>query len=110
MLKNPQWDKVVEANPLCQVYSDAAAAIENHGHAQFKLTDSKGRLCLMGAINYVTTGDACDYGSYQDGYNRKFIDPLRQFTDGLHPINWNNQKGRSKEEVVGMLRKAATVL
>jgi hypothetical protein len=112
MLKRPEWDKPVEVNPLSKLYAAAADAIEQKGHAKYALITDTGAMCIMGAINYVATGDACDYDNrlFQGDYNVRIIEPLEQFTGGRNPIGWNNAPERTKEEVVAMLRKAALVL
>ncbi len=86
-----------------KVFKAAAAAIEKHGHAIGLLQAwDNHSMCLRGAINFVMCGDAL-HCSIETG---DMIDRLMPLTGG-NPVVWNNRPGRTKSEVVDLLRKAA---
>ena len=91
---------------LSAIFSAAADAIEKHGHAIGRLKDSRGRMCLWGAISFVVDGDPY-IASHR---THKMLDHLIPFTAGISPIAWNNRHSRKKWQVVAMLRKAAAAL
>jgi len=97
--------KLTDNQKLAQIYADTADVIEKHGHVRHRLVDSEGRMCISGAISYVVDGDAVRYSST----SIKALTLLGRFT-GENPVTWNNREGRTKKEVVNLLRHAATVL
>lgn len=104
MLYDPKWKaKSAKAKRLAKVYGAAADAIEAHGHSIGYLQDSRGRMCVWGAISFVIEGNAF----FNTKRTCRALDPLSAFTDGENPIEWNNRRTRTQEEVVSMLRTAA---
>ena len=91
---------------LAAIFNAAADAIEKYGHAIGELRDSRGRMCLWGAVSFVVDGDPYIASTR----THKMLDHLIPFTAGISPIAWNNRHGRKKWQVVAMLRKAATAL
>jgi hypothetical protein len=97
MLHDPNWDKKPEV--LDQVSLNLLAAaeyIEKHGWCQKRASNSLGQVCLFGALNRVTNNLS----------NSEYDRVYKVLND--QPINWNDEPGRTKEEVVNALRKAAT--
>lgn len=100
----PKWEGDLKCGKtLSEVYAAAADAIEAHGHSIGQLRDREGKMCLWGAINFAVYGDALDAFKGTSA----MLGPLREFTGGRFPISWNNEPGRTKDEVVSVLRKAA---
>jgi hypothetical protein len=84
-----------------KLFLKAAALIEDRGLARGVAQDSRGRLCIVGALNLAHGGEAHDSSC-----------PLRTFerfqdATGQMLRTWNDQRGRTKEEVVAKLRAVA---
>lgn len=80
------------------VLRNAAKLIEKHGWVQGCFGDKRLGYCAAGAINHVAPSGAAA------GLAK---DKLRQLApDGLITL-WNDAPGRTKDEVVAALRKAA---
>lgn len=101
MLYNPKWKK--PAKTLAQIYTEAADAIDLHGHSLGNLRASDGSMCVWGAINFVATGSPFSANSK----TMEMLEPLSQFTGGKGVVGWNNAPERTKEEAVELLRIAA---
>lgn len=107
MKHDPEF--IAEAKATGNVYNLAADAIEFYGHAKLSLKDGQGRMCLLGAINYVVTGNA--FGWHRESQRLlKDLRPLISPEGSVDPVIWNNDWERTQAEVVGLLRKAAKVL
>lgn len=91
---------------LTTIYRRAADVIQKNGHSIGNLKDDKGHMCLYGAINFIVNRDPyrCTTETSQ------MLEPLRPFTKGENPVSWNNAPGRTKRQVVNMLRRAAAKL
>lgn len=103
MLYDPKWKAKAD---LPTIFERAAAAIEKHGHSIGQLENSRGQMCVWGALGLVVDGDACKASTA----THLMLNHLLPFTGGENAINWNNRTGRTKEEVVSMLRTASAVL
>lgn len=103
MLYDPKWEAPV-IDKTSTILHRAADLIEQRGWCQNSLQDFKGRMCSIGAIQMaesnakMTTQAAVKLSNYIQKMN---IDRW-----GL-VANWNDAKGRSKEEVVATIRAAA---
>jgi hypothetical protein len=105
MLYDKRWEKKLrKPRTKAEVYMAAADALEKHGHALHKLQDERGRMCLWGAVNFVVNGDPM---SLKGDTSEKYVQPLRPFIRGKHPIVWNNRVSRRRADVVRLLRRAA---
>lgn len=102
MLYDPNWKKRRATKSLAQIYNDAADAIRDHGHSRGQLRADDGSMCIWGAINLAAAGDPFNVG----GESSERLKPLSKIV-GRHVINWNNEDGRTKRQVLGLLRKAA---
>lgn len=102
MLYNERWEKKSKAKPLSQIYSEAADAIRDHGHSRGELRAKDGSMCVWGAINFVAYGNPLDVSRG----SRDMLAPLSAMV-GKHIVCWNNEDGRTKRQVIGLLRKAA---
>lgn len=97
-----RWDKKVKAKTLSQIYSEAADAIRDHGHSRGELRAKDGGMCIWGAINFVTYGHLINVSKE----SMAMLPPLSRIV-GRGVIGWNNEDGRTKRQVIGLLRKAA---
>lgn len=97
-LKNPQLTDVQK------VLLGAAQVIRERGWCQKALVDGGGRLCVMGAILAVDTGDP--EGDWGDVSNAA-MDRLYGYLDKQPPMIWNNAPERTAEEVIHALEAAA---
>jgi hypothetical protein len=102
MLFDPKWKAKKTAKSLPQIYNEAADAIRERGHSRGELRDKDGSMCVWGAINLVAEGDQFAVG----GESSTRLAPLSKIV-GKHVITWNNEEGRTKRQVIGLLRKAA---
>lgn len=98
MLLDPKWDKEIKIDEVAQVLLDAADYIDKHGWCQNKLEDDDGRVCVMGALYRVNT----PWSAYS-----KLFRHLSVNIKVLDVPFWNDAHGRTKEEVVSVLRKVA---
>jgi hypothetical protein len=77
----------------------AADLLAADGWIQGKLEDDQGRHCMTGALNAVTGDD-------QDVYFAVFR-VVRDYLGGLRLTWWNDEAGRTAEQVVAVLRETA---
>lgn len=103
MLFDPKWEAPIETilEPWRQKLLDAAERIRECGLCQGGYTDGQ-RFCALGAI----------YGGYPDGDDaaKQAENALYQFrspetSDGV--VHWNDQPGRTAEEVASFLERVA---
>ncbi len=76
---------------------DAADYIECQGWSQGGGDSRGGPVCMVGAITTVCV--------YSKPYTRA-IDELKRMLNA-HLMEWNNQPGRTKDEVISALRRCA---
>lgn len=96
-----------------EVLIKAAAYMQRHGHARGQLENTKGAVCLAGAINKVLTGDPQSWPPRTDRLLKRIARYLgfKVGYDDYYPaITWNNQNGRTKRQVVAALRATAKQL
>lgn len=102
MLYDKRWDKKADVKSLSQIYNEAADTIRDHGHSRGELRAKDGSMCVWGAINFVTYGDPINCSKE----SMAMLSPLSKIV-GRGVIGWNNEDGRTKRQVIGLLRKAA---
>ena len=88
----------------------AASLIERDGWCQNTLTSPDGRMCLIGAVHYANVGrkiyqDAEDGVVWTDLSTEAITRVDRALKMSAHL--WNDDAGRTKEEVVSKLRAVA---
>jgi hypothetical protein len=119
-----QWGSTPEPEPglTAQFVEDAIDWIREHGWCQWSSLDRQGRVCAVGALaRFQSSGRASDYGHYDYGHydrdrylvwtgHRAELSSLMgiPLTPGL--LGWNDTPGRTEEEVIDALTKAAKTL
>lgn len=98
-----------------RVLVSAINVLNIRGWTQGTYTNAVGEVCLLGALNQVCYGDAdgttedrhpADHLKYE---TLKFVESLIYKTASwaTSAVTWNDRAGRTKEEVVALLEKAA---
>jgi hypothetical protein len=94
----------------------AADYIDDHGWTQGMLENQDGQVCLRGAIAHICQHNSSLYVSEMKILNRQELNAVvavQNYLDtGLNPYrstatNWNDQRGRTADDVTAALRKAA---
>jgi hypothetical protein len=98
MLYDERWDRKPAVDECGQMLLRAADYIEEHGWCQSRVMDKEGRVCLLGAILYVG-GTGLDF--------MPRVEKAAGIGQGGLIACWNNAPGRTKQEVVDVLRRAA---
>lgn len=86
----------------CNVFLRAIEVLEERGWHQGGYEGAKGKVCLIGAINVVLTGDATNDDDLAD-----VPLALMRATGALRPSTWNDDPSRTYEDVVLALKRAA---
>lgn len=103
MLYDPKWSEP-KTLTAAEVFNGAADAIERFGHAKHVLRHrGLGAMCLSGAINYASTGDAHTHHPDRDAW----VYYLGHQLQWEMLVMWNDAPERTKEEVVALLREVA---
>src|SRR5579872_303714 len=104
MLFNTAWEQHTP-DPIGKILSDAADAIEQHGHVKGVLRERRdsGGMCLMGAIAYASTGKAF---YIQHSIAIEAVQRMG-FCDCYDAVTWNNDTHTRPQEVIDRLRAAA---
>jgi hypothetical protein len=103
------FPEVVEIPPLepwRKTLLDAADLLEEKGWIQDSYQTCQG-YCMLGAIQYVLSGDAIKYTSLWTG-DHTILKVLQNTTGTVKIWEWNDARGRTKDEVLQAIRKAAT--
>lgn len=103
MLHDPQREVIFKAT---HALLDAARYVESRGWCQHAMQSRDGRVCIFGALRAVCT--------YDDQVQAEIVRRLRKAVgfkrrdqhDGAI-AKWNDTKGRTKEQVIGALKRAA---
>lgn len=95
-----------------QFLRDAADLIEKRGHYKGSLESDAGSLCLEGAINVATCGDAHNHkyaGAAYDLFDAFFSWKYSRCYPTRPPKRslWNDAPKRTKKDVIAALRGAA---
>ena len=113
MLFDPKWNETKPLTAEGELLLAAADYLENHGWCQGKLTEPNGAACAIGAMH-------CGIGALRFGERPDTDKGLRisetitgfslylaKQTGNGRIADWNDAPGRTKEQVVSMLREAA---
>lgn len=102
MLHNPNWKQPteVELDEADQHLLQAADYINQYGWCQGTFKNEQGQVCIVGALGAVTQ----QYKSIHI-YSQMRLKITKLI--GCGATIWNDVPGRTKDEVVAMLRKAA---
>ena len=104
MLYDTKWDRPV-VDAVGQDLLNAAEYIERHGWCQSRAFDGD-RACMMGAI-YAATGGTFR-GLTVGAVDERYLNAvMRVLLIAPSPTRWNDEKGRTKQEVIDALRQAA---
>lgn len=106
------YDLMKDYNEKGRLLLKAADYMDEHGHCRCALRDSKGRVCLWGAIIYAAEfTDRTPFPKLIKSTAYECFESvsavLRQRGSGNNPIDWNNQPWRTKDAVVALLRETA---
>lgn len=96
MLQDPRWQIKHDAR---QILNDAAQYLETHGWCQGAM-QYRNKVCLYGAIN---AANKCGYVEAEIEVNHM----LRAVTGTFSIVGWNDAPGRTKQQVIKVLRAAA---
>ncbi len=90
MLYDPRWT----ADPISRTLRRAADMIERQGWCQGQWADKHGRVCIMGALGDTESDPAA------------FCAACHRLSThlGQRLSMWNDEPGRTKDEVLAMLR------
>lgn len=99
-------------SPVRMLLLKAADEIEKCGWCRHHLRDPHGSLCIAGAINVASSGDPY-WTDKHDPYAALALVSRSLHAEGAcgvaqNAVEWNNRVARSKEDVTGALRRAAT--
>lgn len=94
-----------------ELLSKAAVVLGERGWCQHALEDDDGRVCLVGAISYAHNGTSYlttdgTKGMHWGAAVGVLMDRLGTATLG----RWNDTPGRTKEEVIALLKNSAAEL
>ncbi len=95
--------KAPTLEPWRELLFEAATILERRGWCQKHLVDVKGRMCTVGAITEVwnlASGWDMDVVVIAQDKLTRVVGPL---------VEWNDTEGRTRDEVVGMLRYVAAL-
>lgn len=95
MLHDPKWD----LKPHQKVLLNAAQYIRDHGWCQHVTRDRQGRVCLSGAL--YRNAEEPDYTNAAYAVYALIKENLAE---------WNDTPGRTEQEVIAVLEKAAEAL
>lgn len=97
---------LTELDDASRLLLRAADIIESHGWCQNSYTSAGGKLCLLGAVKVargLTPEDAEDTEALVERACERVYVSL-----GLRRVHiWNDEPGRTKEEVIAKLRSVA---
>lgn len=99
-----------QSNPVSDVLRRAADLMELHGHCKFIRRNDAGSMCILGAIETAQDRyNSCD-SSLTTQAARTIADVLNlENTSRGDVADWNNLPERTGEEVIAVMRLAATV-
>ena len=83
----------------------AADLIEERGHAKHALEDSRGGLCILGALRMADAGTTDLTAPRSKGYHKAREKVSDKIGKG-DLASWNNQPERTQQEVIDALRAA----
>jgi len=86
---------------VAETLNAAADYLEQHGWCQGQMFGPDDSVCAVGAIAEVTRADT-DYDHYSEA-----LEVAMSYVGGGPVSQWNDAPGRTKEDVIAMLRAAA---
>lgn len=96
-----------------QILLDAAERLETHGWTQGVSQDKDGRCCAVGAISAVIYKNYDNFLGYTTNPKhhtaiiQEVFKPIHAILGEYMIIPWNDTPGRTADEVIAMIRKAA---
>lgn len=90
-----------------EVLDGAAKAIEEQGWCQHMMQNAEGNLCLMGGLLHGARQTQCP-GFYEAA--QAVEDQVKQQTGASLVALWNDEPGRSVEDVLLLLKRAKETL
>src|SRR5258705_6221041 len=101
MLSDPKWDEKVEVelDEISLHLLRAVDYIQHFGWCQGTAFGPNDTVCTLGALERTKT--------YKGFISNDLFDRLRPLTGDRSIHNWNDAKGRTKEEVIKVMREAA---
>ncbi len=115
MLYDPKWEeKINYVEPWRTILLRAADIVRERGLAKHRLEDDFGHVCIHGAIRIA----ACGHSNGSGGIGPKEIESCQALCDylrqtgvenvyGYGAAEWNNEPGRTADEVIAALEGAA---
>ncbi len=106
MLFDQKWRREPVLSPVGHILKRAANYIDEKGWLQNRQMDDTGAVCSVGAICKVTAVEWYNGRSYTDD---EFTAALEKFESylGMDIADWNDMKGRTKQQVIETLMRAA---
>lgn len=86
-----------------EMLAAVARLIESHGWCQGRYSDEDGRLCVLGAFRRLPGGQ--QVGALSAALEAVYLEVEGETEDG-QVGTWNDQPGRTKEEVIAMVQNA----
>ncbi len=114
MYYDKRWDRHVEITPLQPpekwrlILRRAADVLDDARWIQGMPTDRAGGYCLLGAISLVAYGRMCSFGPKSNA--RRAVEAVSRYIGEPPDFRiwvWNDEPGRTKQEVIATLRAAA---
>ena len=91
-----------EIDGAAKILLDAADHIERHGWCQNVYTNGLGDVCIMGTLLQVV-----QWPDYLEGRAKEVFPRLKKYLGVTRVDDWNDEPGRTKEQVVAALRGGA---
>lgn len=110
MLYDKRWDDKVKApavkelEPWQRTIYKMIDVLNERGWCQHLLENSEGQVCIYGALNTVIGGSPAYCGEGQKW--RKVSHAIHNHV-GTDAAFWNNMKGRTKGQIINMLKEVA---
>lgn len=86
----------------------AADLIEKQGWCQGDYESDNGQVCILGALRFVIAGSTDVVALQQSPKYKDYVLCTDQISAALHgklPHQWNDERDRTKDEVVALLRE-----
>lgn len=110
MLYDPKWEVEVEApvkelEPWQKKLTEVITLLETRGWCQHRMEGPHGSHCLVGAINFVTLGNANnDFRAQFNEINKQIREKIRARIDSNMITWWNDFHARTQDDVIDMLQ------
>lgn len=98
---------------MSNLYEDAIKVIETRGWTQHDLRDGNGKVCFLGAMHMACHGDEnyCQYSNKCDAESDEdvwWLAEIESKTGTWSTASWNDQKERTVEDVILVLKELAS--